>query len=96
MHKYSNIIHIICQKYTTTKTGLESHGNCGLAKLCAECIFLTWEILWDYAGRPQEDVMLNLKPDLGPDFENILVKASKILCFTSTPEFKVFHIFGVT
>ena len=45
-------------------------GNCGLAKLCAECIFLTWEILWDYAGRPQEDVMLNSKPDLGQYFDS--------------------------
>ena len=34
-----------------------------------KCIFLTWKIFWDYAGRPQEDVMLNFKPDLGRYFD---------------------------
>ena len=27
-------------------------------------------IFWDYAGRPQEDVMLNFKPDLGRYFDS--------------------------
>ena len=27
-------------------------------------------IFWDYAGRPQEDVMLNFKPDLGQYFDS--------------------------
>ena len=36
----------------------------------AECIFPTSQILWDYAGRPQEDVMLNSKPDLGQYFDS--------------------------
>ena len=46
-----------------------SHGRLGGCEVARrKCIFLTWEIFWDYAGRPQEDVMLNFKPDLGQYF----------------------------
>ena len=58
------------------KVGLPWEGGAG--KVVRRMYFPDMPgIFWDYAGRPQEDVILNFKPDLGryfdSGFKNILV-----------------------